>query len=168
MNVKEIMSLMEDINYGWVDKNGLIHNGVDDNFASLYILQSPKEILSSKVGGCWDQVELERYYFKNTRLNIKTYFIVHYDNDKCPTHTFLTYEKDDNYYWFEHSWEIFKGIHKYSSKEELLRDVKNKFIKNELHNKYDKDNLFIYEYTKPREHLTVEEFYEHCNNGKIY
>ena len=72
MNVEEIMSLMEDINYGWVDKNGLIHNEVDDNFASLYMLQSPKEILNSKVGVCWDQVELERYYFKNTRLNIKT------------------------------------------------------------------------------------------------
>ena len=166
MNVEEIMTLMDNINYGWVDNKGHIHKEVDDNFASSYILQSPKEVLNSKVGVCWDQVELERYYFANTGLDIKTYFIVYYDNKNCPTHTFLTYEKDNIYYWFEHSWSIFKGIQEYKSLEELLLDVKNKFIKHVLNNNCDKDNLYIYEYSKPKYHLTTNEFYEYCSSKR--
>jgi len=33
-------------------------------FNKLYYLPTPKEIIKNKVGICWDQVELERYYFK--------------------------------------------------------------------------------------------------------
>ena len=63
MNVEEIMTLMDSINYGWVDNKGCIHKEVDDNFASSYILQSPKEVLNSKVGVCWDQVEFRKILF---------------------------------------------------------------------------------------------------------
>ena len=164
-NELEIMELMDEIEYGWVDKNNLKHYLVDDSYSNNYILQKPSELIKNKVGVCWDQVELERYYFKNTFYNIKTYFIVYYDNDKCPTHTFLTFEKNDKHYWFEHSWEKFRGIEEYNSLNELLLDVKNKFIRYELNNNYKKDNLVIREYKKPKYHLTVQEFYKHCEEG---
>lgn len=142
-NEFEIMKLMENIEYGWVDKNSDKHIIVDENYSDNYVLQSPKEILKNKIGVCWDQVELERYYFKGNDWNIKTYFIVHYDNDKCPTHTFLTFEKDNKYYWFENSWLIFKGIHEYYCIKDLLVDVRDKFIKYELNNNYTK-KIFVY------------------------
>ena len=63
---------------------------------------------------------------------MKTYFIVHDDGDKCPTHTFSTYEKSNKYYWFEHLWKRFRGIHEYNFLKELLKDIKDKFIKYEL------------------------------------
>lgn len=163
----EIMNLMENINYGYLDKDGCKHDDVNKLFSSNYILQSPSEVIKNKVGVCWDQVELERYYFKNHDINIKTYFIVHYDNDKCPTHTFLTYVKDGLFYYFEHSWERFKGIHKYNSLKDLLMNVKNNFIKYELKNNYIEDNLIIREYSNPKYHLNVQEFYKHCENGII-
>ena len=162
---KEIMSFLEQIEYGWVDDEKKKHLIVDETFSKKYRLQSPQEVIENKIGVCWDQVELERYYFKGYQ-NIKTYFIVHYDNDKCPTHTFLTYQKDNKYYWFEHAWEKWKGIHEYSSLEELLLDVKEKFILDELKNNYNKNNLCLYEYKKPKSNITVEEYYKHCEQGK--
>lgn len=161
----EIMNLLKDINYGWIDKNHHKFNIVDNSFSDNYILQTPKEVIQNKVGICWDQVELERYYFKNNDWNIKTFFLCHYDNDKCPTHTFLTYEKDSKFYWFEHSWEKYRGIHEYKTLKELLTDVKNKFIVDELNSRYEKNNLMLYEYEKPKYGLTVLEFYKHCESG---
>ena len=100
-------------------------------------------------------------------LTFETYFIVYYDGDKCPTHTFLIFHKNDHYYWFEHSYEKFRGIHEYSSKKELLLDVKNKFVHDGLEENYNSDNLMLFEYQLPKYHLTVAEFYKHCENGKI-
>ena len=166
---QEVMKKMSEIEYGWVDKDN--HKYIEDYefFANKYLLQSPNEVIKNKLGVCWDQVELERYYFKGNDWNLKTYFMVHYDQDTCPTHTFLTYEKNNKYYWFEHAWGRFKGIHEYNSREELLQDVKDKFIKYELDNPYEIKNLCLYEYSKPKYHINVQEFFRHCESGrKIY
>lgn len=167
MNAKDVMNLMNKIDYGWMDKNGIKHIGEFDMFPDKYILQSPKDIIKSQLGVCWDQVELERYYFKDFSDSIKTFFIVSYNKDKCPTHTFLTYQKNNKYYWFEHSWENFRGIHQYGTLKELLSDIKNNFIHYELNDKYIKDNLVIYEYTKPKYNISVSDFYKHCENGNL-
>lgn len=131
-NELEIMDLMKNIEYGWVDKDNNKYADVNELFSKKYILQSPKDIIKNKIGVCWDQVELERHYFNSNDWNIKTFFLVHYDGNECPTHTFLTFEKNDKYYWFEHAWEKFRGIHEYTSERELLIDVKNKFLEHEL------------------------------------
>lgn len=160
----EIMDLMTDIQYGWVDKEDKLH--IDDFalFSSLYCLQSPKEVLKNKIGVCWDQVELERYYFSGWK--VRTFFIVYYDGDKCPTHTFLTYEKEGKFYWFEHSWEKFRGIYKYDSMKDLLLDVRDKFVEDEQLSCSISENLCLYEYKKPKYGLSVMEFYKHCENGQ--
>lgn len=157
----EIMDLMNNIQYGWLDKYNNKHNIVDETYSDNYILEYPTEVIKNKVGVCWDQVELERYYFK---YKTKTYFIVHYENE-CPTHTFLIFEKNNKYYWFEHSWKVFRGIHEYKYLDELLIDIKNKFIKYELNNKYDINKLKIFEYKKPKYNINVQDFYSHCENG---
>lgn len=158
----EIMSLMENIQYGWANKKAKIHHFIDSTFLTEYKLQSPQETIKYKVGICWDQVELERYYFKANNWNVQTFFLVYDDKNDCPTHTFLTFFKENKYYWFEHAWEKFKGIHEYSSKEELLVDVKTKFCQTKLKNGYIEENLFLLEYKKPKAHLSVSEFYNHC------
>ncbi len=166
-NEFEVLDLMKDIKDGWLDKNNNKHELDNDMFLDNYILQTPKEVIKNKVGVCWDQVEFERHYLKNTGYKIETYFIVHYDNDICPTHTFLTFKKNNKYYWFEHAWEKFRGIHEYNSKNELLNDVRKKFIISMLNNNYINDNLIIREYKKPKYHISVTEFYKHCEDGII-
>ena len=164
-NEYEIMDLMKNIEYGWIDKNNNKHNIVDDKYSDNYILQSPNEVIKNRIGICCDQVELERYYFKGNDWNIKTYFLIYYDGAKCPTHTFLTFEKNNKYYWFEHSWEKFRGIHEYNSLKNLLFDIRNKFIKYKLNNDYVSQNLVLHEYKKPKYHISAQEFHNHCDYG---
>lgn len=163
--IEDLMVIMNDIKYGYMDNKGEIHNDANDEFSELYKLQSPQETLENKIGVCWDQVELERYLFKKKNIEFKTYFIVHYDNDRCPTHTFLIYKDNNKYYWFEHSWERFRGIHEYQSLKELLFDIRDKFIKYELDNDFVPENLVLHEYKKPKYHISVQEFYNHCDCG---
>ena len=162
----DIMNIMNDIKYGYLDINGNIHYVIDKDFESLYTLQSPGETLNNKVGVCWDQVELERYLFDKKNIKFNTYFIVYYSDNICPTHTFLIYKIDNDYYWFEHSWEKYRGIRKYSSENNALNDIKEKFINDELNNNYDDTNLFIFKYSKQRYGINLLEFYHHCENGE--
>lgn len=164
--MNKIMDILNKIEYGWIDKNNNKYTGVNNLFSDNYILQSPEQVLKNKVGVCWDQVELERYLFEKENINFNTYFIVHYDNDKCPTHTFLIYKANNKYYWFEHSWEKFRGIYKYNSESKALKDIKEKFIKAELNNNYDPMNLCIYKYNKPKYNISCLEFYKHCEKGE--
>ncbi len=48
-NEFEIMELMKDIEYGWLDKNNNKHNIVDESYSDNYILQNPKEIIKNKI-----------------------------------------------------------------------------------------------------------------------
>ena len=161
---QEIMKLMEEINYGWVDKNGNSHIKLE-GFADNYCLQTPEELIKSKLGVCWDQVELERFYFKEKGINIKSYFIVYYDNKRFPCHTFISFEDNNKFYWFEHAWEKHKGIKEFNSGEELLNEVKKHFIEMELKEDYDEDYLVIYKYSKPNKKLGAIEFYNYCEKG---
>lgn len=163
--INDIMLKLDDIQYGYKDKDNNVHYNVDNKFAQNYSLQSPEEVLKNKVGVCWDQVELERVLFLEKKISVNTYFIVHYDGDKCPTHTFLIYKLGEYFYWFEHSWELFRGIHKYDSELEALKDIRDKFIKYELHNQYEPMNLCIYNYDKPKYELSCLQFYKHCEKG---
>ena len=164
--MKDIMKLMDEIDYGWVDKDGNKHIKLQ-GFADNYRLQTPEELIKNKLGVCWDQVELERYYFKQEGIDIKSYFIVHYDDNKCPCHTFASFEENNKFYWFEHAWEKHRGIREFSSEKELLKEVKKCFIELELKDGYDEDCLFIYNYPTPKEHIGVVEFYKNAEKGDI-
>ena len=156
---------MKEITYGWVDVNGNKHIDVDETYATLYRLQAPEYLLISKCGVCWDQVELDRYYFSLSNYEFKTYIIVYFKDDTYPSHTFLIYQDNNYYYWFEHSWNKYKGIHKYKTKEELLLDVKNKFI-NENNYVSKGASFYIYSYKKPPYHIKCMDFYNYITREK--
>lgn len=116
-NPKQFLDSMKDIQYD---------NITDED---KYIIKSPKELLKTKKGICYDQVELEREYFKSNNYEFKTFFAY---QSKDPlnnsTHTFLVY-KDNKYYWFENSWESYKGIMgTFNSYKEALEFVKKQLI----------------------------------------
>lgn len=168
---KKIMNVMDNIEYGFLDEcgNNIInvdYEKWDNEFYNFYYLLSPEELLQKKCGVCWDQVELERKLFNDNNIDVKSYFIFsHISDENLPSHTFLVYKNDDFYCWFEHSWAIYKGIHKYSSLENLLLDVKVKFLKE---NKVSGDSkTYIYEYNKPKKHLSCLDFYKYCESQKL-
>ena len=168
----ELLNFMnENIKYGFIGKNKKIYTDPSskewDDWYEECIVQTGKQVLESKIGTCWDQVELERLWFLNKKYDIKTIFIWFETNceNNYPTHTFLLYKKDNNWYWFEHSFFDFRGIHEFSSYEEAIDYVIKKHlnyaIKNNVAKLEDKKIIVSYEYKKLEKSLTVDEFLEH-------
>lgn len=164
------MDIMNELEYGFKDEYG--NNIIDhdpkkwnNQFASFYYLQSPEELLRTKCGVCWDQVELERDLFTKDSVSTKTYFVYILDGDTLSSHTFLIYEDENKYYWFEHSWEKYKGIHEYNSELDLLLDVMNKFRGDHIEVK-ENSPLYLYEYQKPKDHIKCNDFYKYIETQK--
>lgn len=164
---EEVLELMDDIKYGWTSEEGIFYDKLDYTNADKYKLFGPREIIKRGTGVCWDQVELERYYLKNNKLDVKTYFLYYEDGINDESHTFLTYKKDGKFYWMEHAWNAFVGIHEYGTMNELLQDVKKKFVSTFLADAMIEERLHCYLYDKPRGVLTVDEFYLHCKEGEL-
>lgn len=156
----EYMSI--NITYGYIDKNNEYNYYIDDD----YHLLSPEEFERCKVGICWDQVEFERKFFEDHNYKFGTYSIVHYTENKCPDHTFLIYEDNNKFYWFENSWTPYVGIHEYNTLLEALTDIRTKFIEHDLNNEYVPRNLCIFKYDKPKYGLSISEFYAHWEQGE--
>ena len=163
--IKEVDEKMYLVQYGWVDKNGVKHTDMV-HYAEKYMLQMPDQLLESKLGVCWDQVELQRKLFSDIGVTTRSFFIVHYDEDKCPTHTFILFEHDNKTFWYEHAWVTMRGLHEYDNLKSAIADIRNKFINSELGGKYNPQNLVIYEYDAPKENLSCLDFYKHCEKGK--
>ena len=165
----ELLEYMKNnIKYGFMGKNGKKYynqNSIEWNdWEKECFVQSGEEVLESNIGTCWDQVEFERMWFDQKNINYKTLFIwfeVGRENS-LPCHTFLLFEHKEKWYWFENSFEKYRGIHKYDSEEDAIEDVMNKQIEFASHNtefrEEDKQTLACYEYKKPPKGLGVNEY----------
>jgi len=125
---EKIKSLNERLNnYDYGIPNQLSDS--DEYFEKYYKLLSPEEFEKYKCGVCWDYVVYESYFFKKYFSNIKfeTYFqLTTNENDYYVTHTFLIFELDKNYYWFESSWKSECGIYKFNNKKECIKNIMKK------------------------------------------
>lgn len=83
-----------------------------------------------------------------------------------PSHTFLTYEDNHKYYWFEHSWGSYKGIHEYESQMSLLLDIVDLFKKEYVNTNQEVD-VYLYEYQQPQYHLGCNEFYHYIETQEL-
>ncbi len=167
--------LDSNIKYGYLGKSGRVYHYGDEDFDNSwkeeYILEDKNDLLRTGYGNCWDQVELERAWFKERNYELKTIFemvSLDYDND-YPTHTFLVYKDGDYWYWFEHADYDNRGIHKYDSLDELLDDQYSRYLK--LLKAYDItdeeiNNIIFTEYDEPNKHLTSEEYLDYVTNCK--
>lgn len=174
---KELLDYMSNnIKYGFVDENGMIYNNPDsndwkENWYDKCIVQDGLGLLNTKYGICWDQVELERKWFEENKYKYKTLFLW-FDiyNSDLPTHTFLIYEYETKFYWFENSFEKYRGIHSFNSEKELIDDVKNKQLEYAISiNKAIPEYyqyLKYYEYSKPIKNIHVYEYIKHVTSQK--
>lgn len=165
-NVEEILDYLKDIKFGWSDIDKNIYTDPEKGFKKKYVLSSPEETMHNKVGTSFDIVEVERVCFKSLGIDFDTYFMIYYESRRMFTHTFLVYEADEKFFWFEASWEEDKGLHEYSSLYDLLTDVRSKFKKYKNIKFMDNDYLCIYKYRKPKYHLNLKDLYKHCETGE--
>lgn len=165
-NVIDILNSLEGIEYGWMDIEKNTYLSADKGYKKNYVLSSPEEVIKNSLGTCFDIVELERSYFKSIGAKFNTYFMIYYESKKMFTHTFIVYEENEKFYWFEYSWTSNKGIHEYLSLYDLLTDVRNKFKKNNNLKFMDLDYLCVYKYKKPKYHIGLKDLYKHCESGE--
>lgn len=156
--------VMGDIKIGYKAKEGTYHFKMGSDFSDTYRLQNASDLLESKIGLCFDQVELERKLFQSMKVSFRTYFLLYDDKLLNKGHAFLVYKQNSFYYWFEHAWLSNKGIHEYNSKEELLHDIAKKFLQTIPNGKMD--FLKLYQYDKPRSGISFNRFLSNVINGK--
>lgn len=175
----ELLEFMKkNINYGFVDEDEKIYSPEIDEqeFESAVInkwkLSNIKHLLKYGYGHCWDCVELERDWFNKHNFIYKTFYIwfeLPYSNE-FSTHTYLIFEDNNKFYYFEYSDFNNRGIHEFNSLESLIEYQKEKFIKyNRNYGQIDEDtlkHLHIYEYDKPNIGCTFDEFIDHILKNK--
>lgn len=139
---KELLSFMDKyINYGILGSNGNIYiPGCNYGFLNAcldyYELCDSNRLLKCGYGTCWDQVELERTWFRDHNYEYKTFYIwfnLDYENSYF-THTYLVYKNGNKYYYFEHADGNNKGIKEFTSYEEAIKYQMNLHIKVNLEN----------------------------------
>ncbi len=177
-NPIELQSFMDEyISYGFVDSNGKIYKDPlskewHENWYSTCVIQDGDGVLSTGYGTCWDQVELERKWFSENNYNFKTFFILFELNrpNNLPTHTFLIYESNNKYCWFEHAYNKYKGIHEFNSYEEAIKYVKEKQLEYAIETNFatedDMNLLIAYEYSNIKKNCNVDEFIKHATLNK--
>lgn len=127
---QDIMSFMSNIEYGYVSNTGKRIQKIEGTqFYNEYRLQTPQQVLTSKLGVCWDQTELERFIFsKYIKIPFKIYYLEAL-NKYQQTHTTLAFQENNKWYWFEHSWYDKRGIHEYKTEQSFLKDLINEHYK---------------------------------------
>lgn len=99
-----------------------------DDFIKYYVLLSPNEFEKYKGGICWDYVAYESMYFRAKYPNIKfeTYYQVIDNRNDNPTHTFLIFEFNKKWYWFESSWKPNCGVYGFDNKSDCIEYIMQK------------------------------------------
>ncbi len=166
----------ENIYYGFLSKDNKIYIDQDEewnkNWYNNCIIQEPERLIESHYGTCWDQVELERNWFREHGYTIRTIFMIFLIDtpNNYPTHTFLLFENNHKIFWFEHSFETEKGIHEFDTINEAIQTVKLKHLEYAINNGIAKPSdisiLKCFEYSQPNPNIGVKEYLKHVLSGK--
>lgn len=167
----EILNKLDDIHYGWVDRYNVVHKqSKKDFFINNYKFMSIEETLNNKVGTCFEQTELIRYYLEQESIPCKNYIIIYNDNNKIASHTICVAEVNDKYYLMESSWILNDENIEFSSTKEILNKVVRLYPKMYKIEPFDINLIDIYEYDKPTPGLSFKEFQNYtrtCNKIEL-
>lgn len=163
--IYKIYENTKDIKYSWIDKNGDIHEHISDGYIKKFMMQTPEEIQKSKIGNCWETVELTRYLLDKENIPNETYFFsIPMQNFYC--HSIIVAQVNNKYYWIENSFKDNKGIHEYTDLSQLFFDILDKFPQIVGSKKVKYSQMKIYNYEKPQNHIGCIEFYLYCLRQK--
>ena len=116
-DITRIVALNNELNdyqYGLSRDNQKIkkQNTTSEDYDKYYRVATPAQFVKQNGGICWDFATYEAFVFKKQFPNIKfkTYYIVFDVDPHYPTHTFLVFEKDMKFYYFESSFKRIQGI----------------------------------------------------------
>lgn len=134
-------------------------------YSSYDKLKSADSVRESRSGDCHSQVQYEYSELKKLGVPSKAIFLMEYDgknNSGGSTHSAIFYTDAGKTIWLENAWGDNRGMHAYSSKEAMLRDIKRKFKASGDSANFP--NIVVSEYD-PSNHSpgeTLQEFVDIC------
>ena len=129
-------------------------------FWDKYSMLLPHEVVEHGRGTCWDQTVFENYIF-DKQFDFP-HHMVFMQQLKVSTHSFLVYQDDGDWYWFEHSFEKVKGIH---GPFDGVEDIVTKVFE-EMEDFKGRSKGFEWTVMKPedfKKKLTCKEFMDSCD-----
>ena len=172
-DIQELLKTLNSYDYGYISKNKEKVKEMK-NFFYDYRSSSISEFEKNKIGVCWDYVHYEANWFKKHKYKYETYYIQVQDKDNnCPSHTYLVFylPNDLNVYYFESSWEKYKGIERFDNINQLHNAIKIRHIEeNDKNSKCYPNSYFRNKYdasSKSYEHLSCGDYMERVSNGRI-
>lgn len=170
MTPKEILKSLSGVEYGaWVDKEK--RKATDEEFdRDFFIYRNcsiahPDELLKRKVGHCYDQSLYEWTKLKESGYNP----ILIYMENKTASHAAVIYEDKGRWYWIEHSWNKYRGIHgPYKSKVIAASHVFKTFSKDDNipHPTYFNPNVDAEKILKLK-NISIHDFMSICGSKEI-
>ena len=131
---EDILSFMDNIEYGYVDINGEKHIKSLKGVRTLYRTPSVEEVLNTKVGNCIDQVLLMHYLLDNLNIENKMFCTRVVEIGDIPEdqeehmHCFVLYYDDEGVHHIEHPDGEKKGIYHYKTEDEAIEKINKRYI----------------------------------------
>lgn len=120
-------------------------------FYKNWKLKKNKDMFPQTIGCLPDLIELEAGFFEEHGIKYQRYIFTS-KNNPTKMHSFIAYEYEENWYYFEYILKAFRGIHKFSSQEELEKIVFSKLLQLDILNPKE-EFLSFDDYTQDQEKL---------------
>lgn len=172
LNFIQLKDFVTKIQYGYVDKDNNKHLDSFTNPDEKYLLQYPNQLVESKIGICFDIVELYRSYLTKKKIECESYYLEYNDGNTLETHAFIIQKRKNNL-WYEcldNSWEDDFHPRGFYDKESLVKSIYEWFQNyvSSYHKDVDKSNFFLAQYKLPvpvfKKQMSLRDF---CN-GRTY
>ena len=165
--MSELLNTINEIQYGYLDKDNNIHIGDDEEWFFKYKLQSKEELLTNMVGNCYDVTELLRSCLEDT-YSVETFFMIitlPYKNN-YPTHSYLVYIDNNSYNLIENKFGLNEGIHKFKTREEVVRYQALsylKFLRDNYNLTRDEEKYFVItSFDKPKSGISASTYIDNA------
>lgn len=169
LSFTQLVDFVTKIQYGYIDVENNKHLKTFSNPDKNYLLQYPNQLVKSKIGTCFDIVELYRDYLTKKGIECESYYLEYKDISFLETHAFIIQKRKNNL-WYEcldNSWEEGFQPRGYHDKEALIKSIYEWFEEyvSSYHKDIRKENFFMSHYNKPipvlKHSMSLMEF---CNN----
>lgn len=130
---QELMDFMNiNIEYGWVDNKNDLHINNLKGFRENYRISSLDEMINTGLGTCIEQAKMIKTFFDKMGIQNKVYCHRSYETEEnfdkeVRMHCFVLFNYNNSWYHFEHSNKPKRGIHKYKTVEDAIKNITDGF-----------------------------------------